>query len=37
VFDDEDGAGFLLSVLCAIALVSLVRKLGERGCFQTTP
>ena len=31
VFDEEEGPGFLFSVLCAVALVYLVRKLRERS------
>jgi len=30
VFDEKEGPGFLFSVLCAIALVYVVRKLRER-------
>lgn len=30
VFDEEEGGGFLLAVVCAVALVYLVRKLRER-------
>lgn len=30
VFDKEEGAGFLFSVICAIALVYAVRKIRER-------
>ena len=30
VFDTEEGAGFLFSVLCAVALVYAVRKYRER-------
>jgi len=30
VFDREEGAGFLFSVICAIALVFAVRKFRER-------
>ena len=30
VFDKEEGPGFLLSVLCAIAIVYAVRKYRER-------
>lgn len=30
VFDEEEGAGFLFSVVCAVALVFAVRKLRER-------
>lgn len=31
VFDKEEGPGFLFSVLCAIAIVYLVRKMRERS------
>ncbi|HEX2266156.1 MAG TPA: hypothetical protein VHH14_07715 [Solirubrobacterales bacterium] len=31
VFDEEEGGGFLLAVICAIALVYAVRKLRERN------
>jgi uncharacterized membrane protein YeaQ/YmgE (transglycosylase-associated protein family) len=31
VFDKEEGAGFLFSVVCAVALVYAVRKLRERS------
>jgi uncharacterized membrane protein YeaQ/YmgE (transglycosylase-associated protein family) len=31
VFDKEEGAGFLFSVVCAIALVYAVRKMRERN------
>ncbi|HWT89651.1 MAG TPA: hypothetical protein VN179_00920 [Solirubrobacterales bacterium] len=31
VFDEEEGGGFLLAVICAIALVYAVRKLRERS------
>lgn len=31
VFDEEEGAGFFFSVICAIALVYAVRKLRERN------
>lgn len=31
VFDEEEGAGFLFSVVCAVALVFAVRKLRERN------
>jgi uncharacterized membrane protein YeaQ/YmgE (transglycosylase-associated protein family) len=34
VFDKEEGAGFLLSVLCAIAIVYAVRKLRERDAVR---
>jgi len=30
VFDKEEGPGFLFSVLCAVILVYVVRKLRER-------
>jgi uncharacterized membrane protein YeaQ/YmgE (transglycosylase-associated protein family) len=30
VFDKEEGGGFILAVICAIALVYAVRKLRER-------
>lgn len=30
VFDEEEGAGFFFSVICAIALVYAVRKLRDR-------
>jgi uncharacterized membrane protein YeaQ/YmgE (transglycosylase-associated protein family) len=30
VFDEKEGPGFLFSVICAIALVYVVRKLRER-------
>jgi uncharacterized membrane protein YeaQ/YmgE (transglycosylase-associated protein family) len=30
VFDEEEGAGFIFSVICAIALVYVVRKMRER-------
>ena len=30
-FDKEEGAGFFFSVICAIGLVYLVRKLRERS------
>ncbi len=30
-FDEKEGPGFLFSVLCAIGLVYLVRKLRERS------
>jgi uncharacterized membrane protein YeaQ/YmgE (transglycosylase-associated protein family) len=30
-FDKEEGPGFLLSVLCAIAIVYAVRKLRQRS------
>lgn len=30
-FDKEEGGGFLLSVICAIALVYIVRKMRERN------
>lgn len=30
VFDKEEGGGFLLAVICAVALVFAVRKLRER-------
>jgi uncharacterized membrane protein YeaQ/YmgE (transglycosylase-associated protein family) len=33
-FDKEEGAGFLLSVLCAIAIVYAVRKLRERDAVR---
>lgn len=32
-FDEKEGAGFLLSVLCTVGLVYLIRKIRER---QTT-
>lgn len=31
VFDREEGAGFFFSVICAIGLVYLVRKMRERS------
>lgn len=31
VFDEEEGGGFLLAVVCAVALVYAVRKLRERS------
>ena len=31
VFDKEEGAGFLFSVVCAVALVYAVRKFRERS------
>ncbi|HKO38126.1 MAG TPA: hypothetical protein VJU14_07135 [Solirubrobacterales bacterium] len=31
VFDEKEGAGFLFSVVCAVALVYAVRKMRERG------
>ena len=31
VFDNEEGAGFLFSVVCAVALVFAVRKFRERS------
>lgn len=31
VFDEEEGAGFFFSVICAIALVYIVRKMRERN------
>jgi uncharacterized membrane protein YeaQ/YmgE (transglycosylase-associated protein family) len=31
VFDNEEGAGFLFSVVCAVALVYAVRKFRERS------
>jgi len=31
VFDEEEGAGFIFSVLCAVALVYIVRKMRERS------
>jgi uncharacterized membrane protein YeaQ/YmgE (transglycosylase-associated protein family) len=31
VFDREEGAGFFFSVICAIALVFVVRKMRERS------
>ena len=31
VFDREEGAGFFFSVICAVALVYLVRKMRERN------
>lgn len=31
VFDKEEGPGFLFSVLCAVALVYIVRKMRERS------
>lgn len=31
VFDEEEGAGFIFSVICAIALVYAVRKYRERS------
>jgi uncharacterized membrane protein YeaQ/YmgE (transglycosylase-associated protein family) len=31
VFDEEEGAGFFFSVICAIALVYAVRKFRERS------
>jgi uncharacterized membrane protein YeaQ/YmgE (transglycosylase-associated protein family) len=31
VFDQEEGAGFIFSVVCAIALVYAVRKMRERN------
>jgi uncharacterized membrane protein YeaQ/YmgE (transglycosylase-associated protein family) len=31
VFGEEEGGGFLLAVICAIALVYAVRKLRERN------
>lgn len=30
VFDEKEGAGFFFSVICAIALVYIVRKVRER-------
>lgn len=30
VFDEQEGAGFIFSVICAIALVYVVRKMRER-------
>jgi uncharacterized membrane protein YeaQ/YmgE (transglycosylase-associated protein family) len=30
-FDEKEGPGFLFSVICAVALVYLVRKLRERS------
>ena len=29
-FDEKEGAGFLLSVLCTVGLVYLIRKIRER-------
>jgi uncharacterized membrane protein YeaQ/YmgE (transglycosylase-associated protein family) len=34
-FDEKEGPGFLFSVLCAIGLVYLVRKLRERNAGRT--
>ncbi|HVD40640.1 MAG TPA: hypothetical protein VNC16_06515 [Solirubrobacterales bacterium] len=34
-FDEKEGPGFLFSVLCAIGLVYLVRKLRERDAGRT--
>jgi uncharacterized membrane protein YeaQ/YmgE (transglycosylase-associated protein family) len=31
VFDEEEGAGFFFSVICAVALVYAVRKMRERS------
>lgn len=31
VFDREEGAGFFFSVICAVALVYIVRKMRERN------
>ncbi len=31
VFDEKEGAGFFFSVICAIALVYIVRKMRERS------
>ncbi len=31
VFDEEEGAGFFFSVICAVGLVYLVRKMRERS------
>jgi uncharacterized membrane protein YeaQ/YmgE (transglycosylase-associated protein family) len=31
VFDEEEGAGFIFSVVCAVGLVYLVRKMRERN------
>jgi uncharacterized membrane protein YeaQ/YmgE (transglycosylase-associated protein family) len=31
VFDEKEGAGFLFSVVCAVALVYIVRKMRERS------
>lgn len=31
VFDEKEGAGFLFSVICAVALVYAVRKMRERN------
>jgi uncharacterized membrane protein YeaQ/YmgE (transglycosylase-associated protein family) len=33
-FDKEEGPGFLLSVLCAIAIVYAVRKLRQRDALR---
>jgi uncharacterized membrane protein YeaQ/YmgE (transglycosylase-associated protein family) len=30
-FDEEEGPGFLLSVICAVAIVYAVRKLRQRS------
>jgi uncharacterized membrane protein YeaQ/YmgE (transglycosylase-associated protein family) len=31
VFDKKEGAGFFFSVICAVALVYIVRKMRERN------
>lgn len=31
VFDDNEGAGFFASLICAIAIVYIVRKMRERS------
>jgi uncharacterized membrane protein YeaQ/YmgE (transglycosylase-associated protein family) len=35
-FDEKEGPGFLFSVICAVALVYLVRKLRERSDTRRT-
>ena len=31
VFDENEGAGFFFSLICAIAIVYIVRKMRERS------
>jgi uncharacterized membrane protein YeaQ/YmgE (transglycosylase-associated protein family) len=35
VFDEQEGAGFFFSVICAVALVYAVRKMRERNVPRT--
>jgi uncharacterized membrane protein YeaQ/YmgE (transglycosylase-associated protein family) len=35
VFDDNEGAGFFASLICAIAIVYIVRKSRERSTART--